>query len=93
MLRNLTFNSYIWMFLGLGLLAYGGYMGWEVRRFITRAFPLPFGLIFTGLAMILTGLTNGFTDYTPLGRKFTKLGILLFLVGLPLLLYGVWGYL
>jgi hypothetical protein len=93
MLRNLTFNSYIWILLGLGCLIYGGFMGWEFRRAITRMFPLPFGLMLTGSAMIITGLTNGFTVYTPLGRKLTKVGILLFIAGLPLLLYGFWGYL
>lgn len=92
MFKNLTFNSYIWMLLGLGCLIYGSYMGWEARRYISRAFQLPFGLIFTGLAMALTGLTNGFTDYSPWGRKFTKTGVLLYLAGLPLLIYGFWKF-
>ncbi len=92
MFRNLTFNSIIWMVLGFGCFVAGVYYGWEFRRAITRMFPLPFGLSSVGLAMILCGLTNGFTDQSPLGRNARKLGILFFLVGLPLLLYGVWIY-
>ena len=90
MFRNLTFNSIIWILLGLGCLILGGYYGWEIRRNISRMFPLPFGLLLTGLAMTLCGLTNGFTDQSLWGRNLRKLGILCFLAGLPLLGYGVY---
>ena len=90
MFRNLTFNSILWILMGLGCLIAGGYYGWEFRRAITRMFPLPGGLLLLGLAMSLCGLTNGFTDQSAWGRKFRKLGTLSFIIGLPLLAYGVY---
>jgi hypothetical protein len=91
MFRNLTFNSVLWIVMGVGCLIAGGYYGWDFRRYISRMFPLPFGLLLTGLGMSLCGLTNGFTDQTPWGRKFRKVGSLCFILGLPLLAYGVYG--
>ena len=90
MLRNLNFNSIVWILLGLACLVYGGYSIWLYRRAIVGMFQFPFGLVFTGIAMIFCGLTNGFTDISPLGRKFTKAGLFFFIPGIPLLLWGVW---
>lgn len=90
MLRNLTFTSIFWIALGLISFSYGGYLGWTYKRMITYMFPFPFGLTFTGIAMILCGVTNGFTDHTPLGRKITKVGVLLFLAGFSFLGLGIW---
>lgn len=92
MLRNLTFNSIAWIVLGLIFFIWGSFLIWQYGRFITRAFPLPLGALLTGTAMILCGLTNGFTDHSPLGRKLKKLGTLFFLGGLPFLLYAFWQF-
>jgi ABC-type spermidine/putrescine transport system permease subunit II len=94
MLRNLTFNSILWIVLGLGCFIAGSYYGWQYRRAITSIiyFSLIFGLLVTGLAMILCGLTNGFTDQTPWGRRFRKIGALAFIGGLPMLLYGFYRF-
>ncbi len=85
MLRNLTLNSIFWLFLGVLLTIYGGYV---VYRF--RIYPFGAGLIFTGLGGILCGVTNGFTDYTPLGRLFWKIGIIALLLGLPVVIYYIY---
>jgi hypothetical protein len=89
MFRKLTLNSILWMLMGLGCLIAAGFYGWEARKYISRGFPLPGGLLLTGLAMSLCGLTNGFTDQSPWGRKFKKLGILCFIAGLPLFAYAL----
>ena len=92
MWRNLTLNSIVWILLGLFCIGVGAYYGWEYRRAITRMFPIPFGFGITGIAMILCGYTNGFTDYSPTGRKIKKAGALLFLTGLPALFYSIWTF-
>lgn len=78
--------------MGLIFFIWGMFTTWQYGRFVMRAFPLVFGALLTGIAMILCGLTNGFTDHSPLGRKFKKTGILFFLGGVPLLLYSFWGF-
>lgn len=90
MFRNLTFNSYIWILLGVGCIIAGSYFGWQYRRGIMRMFPLPFGLVLSGISMTISGLTNGFTDHTLLGRQLTKLATLTAIPGIPLLAYGIW---
>lgn len=90
MLRNLNFNSILWILLGIVSLGYGGYLVWFFRRGLMFNFQFPFGLVFTGIAMAFCGLTNGFTDVSPPGRKFKKIGLFFFIPGLPLLLWGVW---
>jgi hypothetical protein len=88
MFRNLTLNSVVWILMGIGCVLAGGYYGWMYRYAITRMFPLPGGLFLIGLAMTICGITNGFTDQSPLGRKLKKAGILLFLAGIPLSVYA-----
>jgi hypothetical protein len=82
------------MVLGLVCFIAGSYYGWQYRRAITyiNNFSLIFGLLVTGLAMMLCGLTNGFTDQTPWGRRLKKLGTLCFLGGLPMLGYGLYRF-
>lgn len=90
MLRNLTFNSIIWVILGLGFTLGGIYFTYKWRLYGFRLLPLPIGFLLIGIAMILCGITNGFTDHTPLGRKFKKVGAFLFIVGIPMV--GYVGY-
>jgi hypothetical protein len=84
MFSNLTLNSIFWLFLGLLLLLGGGYVGYRMRMY-----PLAAGLIFLGLGSIFCGITNGFTDYSPMGRILWKIGIPTLLLGLLLAGYGV----
>lgn len=92
MFRNLTLNSIIWIALGIFCLAIGAYLGFSYRRAIRFMFPLPTGLTLTGFVMILAGLTNGFTDHSPISRKLTKAAVLIAIPGLLLLGYGLWRF-
>ncbi len=85
MLRNLTLNSIFWLFLGVVMAGYGGYI---LYRF--RMYPYGTGLFFTGVGGILCGVTNGFTDYTQRGRLFWKVGIIALLLGVPLVIYNIY---
>ena len=84
MFSNLTFNSIFWLVLGLLLVLYGGYVGYRMRMY-----PFAAGLVFLGTGSIFCGLTNGFTDYSPMGRILWKIGIPTLLLGLLLSGYGV----
>jgi hypothetical protein len=91
MLRNLTFNSIIWIALGLGFFFFGAYLTYKWRFTGFRLIPMAMGIIFIGVGMTLCGMTNGFTDHTPLGRKFKKIGAFLLIVGFPLVGYIGWN--
>jgi len=71
MLRNLTLVSIFWIFLGLVLAATGGYYAYKWRMY---QFGVELGVLSIGV--ILCGMTNGFTDYSPTGRLFSKIGII-----------------
>ena len=79
MFGNLTFNSVFMLFLGLILLAFGGF---AIVRW--RMYPFAAGLIFLGSGVCLWGWTNGFTDFSPKGLLFWKVGVLSLLTGLLL---------
>ena len=82
MLSNLTLNSIFWLFFGLILMIGGGFVGYSWR---TYSFAL--GLLFLGIGSALCGITNGFTDYSPRGRLFWKIGIITILMGLGMTIF------
>lgn len=84
MFSNLTLNSIFWLVLGLLLKLAGGYYGYRMRMY-----PLAAGLAFLGTGSIFCGLTNGFTDYSPMGRMLWKIGIPTLLLGLLLTGYSM----
>lgn len=84
MFRDLTPTSFFWIFLGLLLFGYGVYNGYYWRNY-----PYAAGLSFLGIGGILCGITNGFADYSPMGRLLFKIGIPLLLLGLLLTGYNV----
>ena len=83
MLRNLTLTSIFWIFLGLVLAATGGY--YYAYKWRMYQFGVELGVLSIGV--ILCGMTNGFTDYSPRGRLFWKIGIVAILMGLGLTMY------
>lgn len=87
MLRDLTLTSFFWIFLGFLLFGYGGYNGYYWRNY-----PFAMGLIFLGIGSILCGVTNGFADYSPMGRLLFKLGMPILLIGLLLTGYSVFKF-
>lgn len=76
------------MFTGLLLIGLGGYVLWQMRMY----YILGGGLILVGGGSILCGLTNGFTDHSPRGRKLNKIGMFLFVAGLLPSIYGLWKF-
>jgi hypothetical protein len=91
MLRNLTPTSYFWILLGLLFSLGGTYFTWKWRM-MTMQLPMPIGFLMIGIGMILCGLTNGFTDHSPLGRKLKRIGAFLMIVGIPPIAYVAWFF-
>jgi energy-coupling factor transporter transmembrane protein EcfT len=92
MLRNLTLNSVIWIILGIGFFLGGAYLTFKWRSYGIMLLGMPIGIFLVGIAMILCGITNGFTDHSPLGRKLKKIGAFLFIVGIPPIGYVAYYY-
>jgi hypothetical protein len=84
MFQNLTFNSILWLIIGVALIAIGAYVGMRMRMY-----PFTAGLVFLGIGSSFCGWTNGFTDYSPTGRLLWKVGIPILLLGLLLTGYGL----
>jgi hypothetical protein len=84
MFNNLTLNSIFWLVLGIALAGYGAYVG-----YYWRTYPLSAGLVFLGLGGVFCGITNGFTDYSPMGRLLWKIGLPSLLLGLLLVGYSM----
>lgn len=70
------------MFIGLALIVFAVYL---VMNPWARFFAS--GFFFTGIGNILFGLTNGFTDMTPLGQKLYRLALLAYIIGIPIIGY------
>ncbi|HRH41004.1 MAG TPA: hypothetical protein PKY82_05120 [Pyrinomonadaceae bacterium] len=95
MFQNLTFNSILWMVIGLGLFGWGLFNVWSFRHNPSAlanlyVFPSVAGFILLGLASILCGYTNGFTDYTRRGQAIKKIAVFLAVAGLPLAGFAIW---
>lgn len=91
LIRNLTLTSIFWIILGLGFTLGGTYLTYKWRMFWMQL-PMTVGFMMVGVGMILCGITNGFTDHTPLGRKLKKIGAFLLIVGVPPIGYVAWYY-
>lgn len=87
LIKQLTFTSISWLFLGLLLFVCGVYMGWRMRMY-----PFAAGLFFLGLGSCFCGLTNGFTDYSPTGRIMWRLGLPVLGLGLALVGYSLLAF-
>jgi hypothetical protein len=85
--NSLTLTSIFWIVVGfLGLLL-GCYWFYKYR---VTYFYSTFALIAYGGGGIICGLTNGFTDQSAFGRKLSKFGLLLLLIGTAL--FGFFAY-
>jgi len=79
---QITFNSVLMILIGLSLLAFGVWLTTNPRTRIYCA-----GFFFTGVGNILFGMTNGFTDMTPLGRKLYRIALITYIIGIPIIIY------
>lgn len=91
MLKSLTLTAFFWILLGLGFFFGGAYFTYKWRM-VWSQLPMTVGFVMVGIGMILCGVTNGFTDHTPLGRKFKKIGAFLLIVGIAAIGYVAWFY-
>ena len=80
--REITLNGYILLAAGLFLLCFGVSM-------ITTPYQRFYGVGFllTGFATSILGVTNGFTDMSPLGRWLAKIAVIAYLAGIPILCF------
>jgi hypothetical protein len=77
-----TFNSVLMILIGLALIFFGV---WLILASGSRFHGV--GFLFAGTGNILFGVTNGFTDMSPIGRMLFRAALLAYLAGLPLIAY------
>jgi hypothetical protein len=84
---QLTLNSILMLALGAVMIGLSVYM-------VLTPYPrmLAIGLFLTGCGCILCGLTDGFADVTQRGIAMRKVGIIAFIVGLPVLIYTAYFF-
>ncbi len=82
MFQNLTLNSILIICFGLILIFLGVWTGVSPGGRVPGA-----GLFFTGLGTAILGLTNGFTDFSPLGRFLYRIALIAFIIGIPVTVY------
>jgi hypothetical protein len=68
--------------IGLSLVAFGI---WLITIPRTRIYAA--GFLFTGFGNVLFGMTNGFTDMTPVGRKLYRIALITYIIGMPIIIY------
>lgn len=79
---QITFNSVLMILIGVGLIVFGV---WLMTTPSSRVYAS--GFLFTGLGNVLFGMTNGFTDMTPTGRKLYRIALITYLIGIPIIIY------
>ena len=77
-----TFNSIVMILIGLALMALGVYF---LLLPHTRMHSV--GFLATGVGNILFGITNGFTDLSPIGLKLYRFALAAYIVGIPIIIH------
>ena len=72
--------------MAVGLIFFLGGIYFGVFYPFHRVFA--FGLVACGVGFVFFGFTEGFTDPTPRGKLLYRIGIISFIIGLPIVLYG-----
>lgn len=85
---NFTLNAILILALGVVFLIGAGYF---LLNPFTRVMGI--GMLATASGCICCGLTDGFTDVSPRGQLLRRLGIISFIVGLPIVGYSAYRYL
>jgi hypothetical protein len=78
-------NSILIILIGIGCVIGGVVFGLRPASRI-----LGVGLFLTGIGNLTLGVTNGFSDPTPIGRLLFRMGTIAYLAGVPILGYGVY---
>ena len=79
---EITLNGGLLALFGLSVGAVGL---WMIVTPGDRQFGV--GFLASGLGIALLGVTNGFTDMSPLGRNLYRIGVISFVIGLPIVGY------
>lgn len=77
-----TLNSILMIIVGSAMIVFAIFL---VFTPYTRVFAV--GLLLTGFGNVLFGLTNGFTDMTPVGRLLYRIALVAYLLGVPIIGY------
>lgn len=77
MLHRLTLNSILLILIAMFLIAYGAWSFYKIRDYTWTT-----GLVCLGIGNGLFGITNGFSDLSPRGRVFMKIGVVAFVFGI-----------
>jgi len=77
-----TFNSIVMVLIGLALICIGVLV---VLMPASRIHSV--GFIFAGIGNILFGLTNGFTDMSPVGLKLYRFALAAYVIGVPVIIH------
>lgn len=77
-----TFNSIIMILIGVAMIAGGVFVA-----LLPGSRMHSVGFIFTGIGNILFGLTNGFTDLSPVGLKLYRLALAAYIFGVPVIIH------
>jgi hypothetical protein len=75
---------------GIFVGAFGAVLGIVGVYFITQWWTrtLGVGVLLVGAGLMAMGATNGFSDYSPLGKLLYKVGLISFGIGVPLSIYA-----
>jgi hypothetical protein len=82
---NYSMNAVLILVLGAVFLFGSGYYALFGNNRI-----MAFGMFAVAIGCICCGLTDGFTDPSPRGSLFKRLGAVGFVVGVPVLVYTVY---
>lgn len=92
MWNNLTGTSILWILIGAAAMLFGLYLGYANRFSMVTALINLIGLSAVGIGCVAMGLTNGFTDHSPNGRLFGRIGMFAFIIGIPMVGYSISRY-
>lgn len=81
---EVNLNSVLMILIGLGCVIVGAALGLRPHYRVLGA-----GLFIVGFGNLLFAITNGFTDPSPTGRLLFRIAIITYLMGAPLVAYGV----
>lgn len=82
MLHKLTLSSILLLIIAISFIAYGTWSYYKTRDYIWTT-----GLICLGISSGLFGITNGFSDLSPRGRIFMKIGVTTLIMGILIVVY------
>lgn len=83
-----SLNAILMFGLGVALFAIGAYVA-----FIPYLRLMAIGLVLTGIGCIFCGITDGFTDPTPRGILFRRLGAGAMIIGILIAGYTAFRFL